>query len=59
MDIVLGMCDGFLLVSALGKKIYNQEFLLDGDCVGSLLGIALGVIFVVSVDKTNGDKVDC
>ena len=59
MTIVLGICDGFLLGSSLGKKLDNQEVFLDGDCVGSLLGVVLGVIIVISVDKPDGDKLGC
>ena len=39
MGILLGLCDGFLLEFALGKKLENQEVLLDVDCVGSIMGV--------------------
>ena len=57
MGIVLGLCDVFLMVFALGKKIDNQEGLLGGDCVVSLLGVVLGVIIGIFVGKPDGDKV--
>ena len=59
MGIVIGICDGFLLGFALGKKIEHQEGFLDGDCVGSLLGVVLGVIIDISVGKPDSDKVGC
>ena len=36
------------------KNIYNQEGLLDGDCVVYLLGFVLGVIIGISVGKPDG-----
>ena len=57
--IVLGICDGFLLLFALGKKLDNQEVFLDGGCVGYLLGFVLGVIIGISVGKPDGDKLVC
>ena len=46
---------GFHLV----KKIDNQEGLLDGYCVVSLLCVVLGAIIEISVGKPDGDKVGC
>ena len=57
VGILLGLCDSFLMVFALGKKIANQEGLLEGDCVGSLLGVVLRVIIGISVGKPDSDKV--
>ena len=51
MGIVLCLCDCFLLAFALGKKIYNQEGLLNGYYVGFLLGVVMVVIIGVSVVK--------
>ena len=60
MGIVIGICDGFLLLFALGfLKIKYQEYWLDSDCVGNLLGVALGIIIGMSVVKHDGDKVGC
>ena len=39
--------------------MYYQEVLLDGDCVGYLLGAVMGTIIVFSVGKPDGDKVRC
>ena len=33
--------------------------MLNGDCVVSLLGVALGSIIGISVGKPDGDKVGC
>ena len=33
--------------------------MLDGDCVGSLLVVVLGVIIGISVGKPDGDKLGC
>ena len=41
------------------KKLENQEGLLDGDCVVSLLGVVLVGIIGISVGKTDSDKVGC
>ena len=41
------------------QKNDYQEVLLDGDCVGYLLGVVMGVIIVDSVGKPDGDKVGC
>ena len=58
VGIVLGLCDGFLLVFSLGLKTNkNQEFLLDGHCVGSLLGVLMGVLVGILLVKPDGDKV--
>ena len=58
MVIVLGICDGFLLVFALGNKNNdNQEGLLYGDCVGYLMGVVLSLIIGISVVKPDGDEV--
>ena len=59
MGIVQGIFDGLLLEFALGKNIENQEGLLDGDCVGSLLGVVICVTIGISVGKPDGDKVGC
>ena len=56
MGIVLGLCDVLLMGFTLGKKLENQEGLLDGDCVGSLMDVVLGVIIGISVGKHDGDK---
>ena len=57
MVIVLGIFDGFLMGFELGKKIENQEGLLDGDCVESLMGVVMGAIIGISVDEQDDDKV--
>ena len=44
MGILIGLCDGLMLDFALGKKLYNQECLLDGDCVGYLMGVVIEAI---------------
>ena len=44
MGILIDICFGFLLRFSLGKKPENQEGLVDGFGVGSLLGVVLGVI---------------
>ena len=59
MVILVGICDGFLLGFALGKKLENQEGLLDGDCVRSLLGVVLGLTIGISVVKPDTDEVGC
>ena len=59
MGILLWICDVFLLGFSLNKKLENQEGLLDGDCVGSLLGFVMVVIIGISVGKPYGDKVGC
>ena len=46
---------GFHLV----KTIDNQEGLLDGYCVVSLLLVVLGAIIEISVGKPDSDKVGC
>ena len=40
-------------------KNEKKEGLLNGDCVGSLLGVVLVVIIEISVGKSDGDKVGC
>ena len=42
-----------------GKKIENQEGLLDGYCIVSLMGVVLGVINGILVGKPVCDKVGC
>ena len=59
VGILLGLCYVFLLVFSLRKKLENRESLLDGDCVGYLLGVLLGVIISISVVKPDGDTVGC
>ena len=44
--------------SHLVKNQY-QEYFLDCDCVGSLLGVVLGVIIDISMGKPDDDKVGC
>ena len=56
MVIVLGLCDVLLLRFA-HEKNDNQEVLLDGDCVGYLLGVVLCVSIGISLGKPDGDKV--
>ena len=41
------------------KIIEYQQGFLYGDCVGSLLGVVMGVIIIISVGKLDGDKVGC
>ena len=48
-------CWYFYLVT----KSHNREVLLDGDCVGYLMGVVLGVIIGKSVVKPEGGKVGC
>ena len=43
VGIVIGICDGFLLGFSLGKKIENQEGLLDGDSVGLFVIFPCGI----------------
>ena len=48
-----------MLEFVLGKTIENQEGLLDGDCVGSLLGVMLGILIRNSEGKNDGNKLGC
>ena len=41
------------------KDIVHQDVLLDGDCVGSMLGVVMGEIINNSVNKHDDDKVGC
>ena len=59
VGILLGLCSGLLLVFALGKKLENQEGLLDSDCVVSLMGVVWGLIIDISVGKPYVDKLGC
>ena len=43
----------------LGKKLENQEGFLDSDCVGYPMGVLSCVIILISVGKSNADKLDC
>ena len=40
------------------KKLDNQE-VLDGDYVGYILSVVMGIIIGISVGKPDGDKIGC